>query len=97
MLFNQIIFYCVQIIKHMRILTLEEIEKVKVAVSVTVGCEPEIINNETDLRLLGLDSLDTVELIMNLEREFDTVIPDSEAETIRTFENLIHTLQNNIN
>jgi acyl carrier protein len=33
---------------------------------------------------LGADSLDTVELVMALEEEFDTEIPDEEAEKIRT-------------
>jgi acyl carrier protein len=33
---------------------------------------------------LGADSLDTVELIMALEEEFDIEIPDSDAEKIRT-------------
>ncbi len=33
---------------------------------------------------LGADSLDTVELIMALEEEFDMEIPDSDAEKIRT-------------
>jgi acyl carrier protein len=38
---------------------------------------------------LGADSLDTVELIMVLEEEFDIEIPDSEAEKIRTVQNAI--------
>jgi len=33
---------------------------------------------------LGADSLDTVELIMELEKEFDITIPDEEAEKIAT-------------
>ncbi|MEY8701883.1 acyl carrier protein [Francisella philomiragia] len=33
---------------------------------------------------LGADSLDTVELVMALEEEFDTEIPDEDAEKIRT-------------
>ncbi|MCB0719278.1 MAG: acyl carrier protein [Bacteroidetes bacterium] len=33
---------------------------------------------------LGADSLDTVELIMEFEREFDLTIPDEEAENIAT-------------
>jgi acyl carrier protein len=33
---------------------------------------------------LGADSLDTVELVMALEEEFDTEIPDEEAEKITT-------------
>ncbi|WP_438951366.1 acyl carrier protein [Porticoccus sp.] len=38
---------------------------------------------------LGADSLDTVELIMALEEEFDTEIPDEEAEKIATVQNAI--------
>jgi acyl carrier protein len=38
---------------------------------------------------LGADSLDTVELIMALEEEFDIEIPDSEAENIRTVQEAI--------
>ena len=40
---------------------------------------------------LGADSLDTVELVMALEEEFDTEIPDDEAEKITTVKlSLIH-------
>jgi len=38
---------------------------------------------------LGADSLDTVELIMALEEEFDIEIPDSDAEKIRTVQDSI--------
>jgi acyl carrier protein len=38
---------------------------------------------------LGADSLDTVELIMALEEEFDLEIPDSDAEKIRTVQDAI--------
>ena len=38
---------------------------------------------------LGADSLDTVELIMALEEEFDTEIPDEDAEEIATVQNAI--------
>ena len=34
---------------------------------------------------LGADSLDTVELVMAFEEEFDIEIPDDDAETIQTF------------
>ena len=37
---------------------------------------------------LGADSLDTVELVMALEEEFDTEIPDEEAEKIRTIQQI---------
>ena len=44
---------------------------------------------------LGADSLDTVELIMALEEEFDIEIPDSEAEKIRTVQQALDYLDKN--
>ncbi len=44
---------------------------------------------------LGADSLDTVELIMELEKEFDVQIPDSEAEKIQTVGDAIAYIENN--
>lgn len=45
---------------------------------------------------LGADSLDTVELIMALEEEFDTEIPDEEAEKLTTVEDAISYINNNL-
>ena len=45
---------------------------------------------------LGADSLDTVELVMALEEEFDTEIPDDEAEKITTVKQAIEFVQANI-
>jgi len=42
---------------------------------------------------LGADSLDTVELIMEFEKEFDISIPDEEAENIQTVGNAIDYLE----
>lgn len=42
---------------------------------------------------LGADSLDTVELIMEFEKEFDISIPDEEAENIQTVGNAIEYLE----
>ena len=44
---------------------------------------------------LGADSLDTVELVMALEEEFDTEIPDDEAEQITTVKQAIEFIQAN--
>lgn len=44
---------------------------------------------------LGADSLDTVELIMELEKEFDLSIPDEEAEKIVTVGDAIAFIENN--
>jgi acyl carrier protein len=45
---------------------------------------------------LGADSLDTVELIMALEEEFDTEIPDEDAEKLATVQDAIDYIQNNL-
>ncbi len=44
---------------------------------------------------LGADSLDTVELIMDFEREFDTSIEDSDAEKIQTVGDAVSYLEKN--
>ena len=43
---------------------------------------------------LGADSLDTVELVMALEEEFETEIPDEEAEEIKTVQSAIDYIKN---
>jgi len=45
---------------------------------------------------LGADSLDTVELIMALEEEFDIEIPDSDAEKIRTVQDAIDYMNSHV-
>lgn len=45
---------------------------------------------------LGADSLDTVELIMALEEEFDLEIPDSDAEKIRTVQDAIDYMNSHV-
>ncbi len=46
--------------------------------------EAEVTNEASFTNDLGADSLDTVELIMEFEKEFDIAIPDEEAEKIET-------------
>ncbi len=46
--------------------------------------ESEVTNEASFTNDLGADSLDTVELIMEFEKEFDIAIPDEEAEKIGT-------------
>lgn len=46
---------------------------------------------------LGADSLDTVELIMEFEKEFDIAIPDDQAENIQTVGQAIKYLESNSN
>ena len=49
-----------------------------------LGIDRYRITPETSLKELGADSLDTVELVMELEEEFDINIPDDAAEKIQT-------------
>jgi acyl carrier protein len=46
--------------------------------------ETEVTNDASFTNDLGADSLDTVELIMEFEKEFNLSIPDEQAETITT-------------
>jgi acyl carrier protein len=51
--------------------------------------EDEVQTTSSFVEDLGADSLDTVELIMALEEEFDAEIPDEEAEKIATVQDAI--------
>jgi acyl carrier protein len=60
-------------------------QRVKKIISEQLGVkEEEVTNSASFVEDLGADSLDTVELVMALEEEFDTEIPDEEAEKITT-------------
>jgi len=51
--------------------------------------EEEVTNKASFVEDLRADSLDTVELVMALEEEFDMEIPDEEAEKIKTVQDAI--------
>jgi acyl carrier protein len=60
-------------------------EKVKDIIVEELGVERENLTSDASfLEDLGADSLDTVELVMAFEKEFDIDIPDEEAEKLRT-------------
>ena len=56
--------------------------------------EDEISRDASFTDDLGADSLDTVELIMEFEKEFDITIPDEEAENIQTVGDAVDYLEN---
>ncbi len=71
-------------------------ERVKKIVVEQLGVSEDEVNNESSfVDDLGADSLDTVELVMALEEEFDTEIPDEEAEKISTVQTAIDYVNNN--
>lgn len=55
--------------------------------------ESEVTLEASFMNDLGADSLDTVELIMEFEKEFDVSIPDEEAENIQTVGNAVAFLE----
>jgi len=65
-------------------------ERVRKIVSEQLGVKEEELDNAASfVDDLGADSLDTVELVMALEEEFETEIPDEEAEKIATIQQAI--------
>ena len=59
--------------------------KVKELIAEKLGVEEaEVVADASFTNDLGADSLDTVELIMEFEKEFDVTIPDEDAEKIST-------------
>ncbi len=59
--------------------------------------EAEVTKEANFIQDLGADSLDTVELIMEFEREFDVSIPDEQAEKITTVGHAIDYLEAQVN
>jgi len=71
-------------------------ERVKKIVVEQLGVgEDQVTSEASFVDDLGADSLDTVELVMALEEEFDTEIPDEEAEKITTVQQAIDYINTN--
>ena len=58
--------------------------------------ESEITSDASFIDDLGADSLDTVELVMAFEEEFDIEIPDEAAEKIKTIRDVINYLNEHL-
>ena len=70
--------------------------RVKKVVVDQLECDADNLPNEASfIDDLGADSLDTVELVMALEEEFDCEIPDEDAETITTIQGAIDYVNSN--
>ena len=70
--------------------------KVKAIIVDKLGVdESEVTNEASFTNDLGADSLDTVELIMKFEKEFDLAIPDDQAEKIGTVGDAINYITEN--
>jgi acyl carrier protein len=70
-------------------------ERVIDIVAEQLGVDKEKVTTETSfVNDLGADSLDTVELVMELEEEFDITIPDDAAEKIQTVGQAVQYIEN---
>ncbi len=79
-------------------MTQEEIfEKVKEIIVEQLGVTDTSVTMEASfIDDLGADSLDIVELIMALEEEFDTEIPDADAEKVVTVGDVVEYIKNHV-
>lgn len=63
-----------------------ELEKI---IAEVVGCDQDLVKEDSNfVEDLGFDSLNVVELVMQIEEEFDMEIPDEDAETLLTVKDL---------
>ncbi len=71
-------------------------EKIKEILVDQLDADIDSITLETDIADdLGADSLDVVEMLMNIEGEFDIEIPDEEIENLKTVGALVDYIQEN--
>ncbi len=76
----------------------EIFEKVRGIVAQQLGVDEELVTLEANFANdLGADSLDTVELVMAIEEEFDIEIPDEDAEKIATLNQAVAFIEQAVN
>lgn len=69
-------------------------DKVKTAILTTLDVEESVIKEETKIVTdLGADSIDEVELVIELEKNFDVNISDAEAEKFETVRDIVDYLE----
>jgi len=68
----------------------ELVQKVTDLIAESLGVKKsEVVPSASFIDDLNADSLDIVELVMNIEKDFDIEIPDAEAEKIRTVQDAV--------
>ena len=77
-------------------MAVDQAQVVKIIASQLQTDENQVTPDASFMDDLGADSLDTVELIMALEEEFDIEIPDSDAEKIRTVQDALDYLNRHV-
>jgi acyl carrier protein len=73
----------------------EVVRRVKDLIAESLGVNPtEVVSTASFIDDLGADSLDIVELVMAIEKEFNVEIPDEDAEKITTVQDAVDYIQN---
>lgn len=95
---QEFIFLCKRILKQLNHNIMSDIaSRVKAIIVEKLGVdESEVTPEASFTNDLGADSLDTVELIMEFEKEFNVAIPDDQAETISTVGQAVSFLEKNV-
>ena len=76
--------------------TMSTLEKVIELMAEQLNVPAEKISAEKEIvKDLGADSLDIVEMLMNLEEEFSVTVPDEEAVNIKTVQDVVDLIENN--
>jgi acyl carrier protein len=92
---DKIHFFAIRLTKKGKIMS-DIATKVKAIIVDKLGVDENEVTPEASFTNdLGADSLDTVELIMEFEKEFDIAIPDDQAEKIGTVGEAIAYIENN--
>jgi acyl carrier protein len=92
---DKIHFFAFRLTKKGKIMS-DIATKVKAIIVDKLGVDENEVTPEASFTNdLGADSLDTVELIMEFEKEFDIAIPDDQAEKIGTVGEAIAYIENN--
>jgi acyl carrier protein len=91
----QILFLCAELIEKLK--NMSDVKSKVVAIIVDkLGVEESEVTHEASFTNdLGADSLDTVELIMEFEKEFNIAIPDDQAEKIQTVGDAVSYIEEN--
>lgn len=72
-------------------------EKIARLLSTKKGVNKELISIDSTFEELGLDSLDSIELIADMEEEFNVTIPNTELQGIKSIRNAVDGLSNALN
>lgn len=72
-------------------------EKIATLLSTKKGVNKELISIDSTFEELGLDSLDSIELIADMEEEFNVTIPNTELQGIKSIRNAVDGLSKALN